>query len=89
MSYKDRAHYVAETFIENRPDALLKPIMGKLFGGNAPGYQTDDSLWIPTLARTRTELERAYFAESHRERSTRFSCSRERSLLSVGRLGRM
>jgi len=38
MSYKDRAHDVAETFIENRPDALLKPIMGKLFGGNAPGY---------------------------------------------------
>ena len=42
MSYKDRVHDVAETFIENRPDALLKPIMGKLFGGNAPGYQTDD-----------------------------------------------
>jgi len=60
MSYKDRVHYVAETFIENRPDALLKPIMGKLFGGNAPGYQTDDkyllilsfygdNLWITCL----------------------------------------
>jgi hypothetical protein len=38
MSYNDPAFYVAETFIENCPDALLKPTMGSLSGRNAPRY---------------------------------------------------
>ena len=36
MSYDDKAHYLAERFIKNRPDELLKPIVGKLSGRKRP-----------------------------------------------------
>jgi len=42
MSYNDTPHYRAETFLKNRLDALLKPIVGRLYGRNAPGYLSDD-----------------------------------------------
>jgi hypothetical protein len=34
MRYNASAHYVAETFIKNHLDGLLKPIIGKLPGKN-------------------------------------------------------
>jgi hypothetical protein len=33
-----QAHYVAEIFFENRPEALLKSIMGINHDRNAPKY---------------------------------------------------
>jgi len=36
MSYDDAPRYERETFLKNRLGALLKPIVGKLSGINAP-----------------------------------------------------
>src|SRR5260370_480004 len=44
MSYNDMPHYEAETFIKNRLDEPLKPIVGRLYGRNAPGYLIDDTI---------------------------------------------
>jgi hypothetical protein len=44
MSYNVSAFYVAETFIKNRLNALLKPIVRNLSGGNAPLIKSNDSL---------------------------------------------
>jgi len=38
MSYKAWAHSVAEPFIKNCPDWLLKPLFGKLSGRKRPWY---------------------------------------------------
>ena len=36
------AHYLAETLVENRLDALLKPVVGRLSDRDRPSYQTED-----------------------------------------------
>jgi hypothetical protein len=36
MSYDDKAHYLAETLIKNRLDALLRPIVGINHGRKWP-----------------------------------------------------
>ncbi len=38
-----RAHYEAETFIENRLDAPLKPIVGTNHGRKWPRLRTNDN----------------------------------------------
>jgi hypothetical protein len=43
MSYNDTPHYERETFLKNRLDALLKPIVGRLSGTNAPGIKLNDN----------------------------------------------
>ena len=35
--------YLAETLVENRLDAFLKPVVGKLSDRDRPGYQTEDT----------------------------------------------
>lgn len=42
MSYDDTPFYERETFLKNRLDALLKPIVGKLSGKNAPQIKLND-----------------------------------------------
>jgi hypothetical protein len=49
MSYDDTLHYVREIFLKNRLDVLLKPIVGKLSGKNAPQIKLNDG---NTCART-------------------------------------
>jgi hypothetical protein len=43
MSCDNLAHYVAEPFLKNRLDALLKPIVGKLLGRNALLIKSNDT----------------------------------------------
>jgi hypothetical protein len=38
MSYDDMPHYERETFLKNHLEALLKAVIGILFGRNAPSY---------------------------------------------------
>ncbi len=47
MSYDDRPLYERETFLKNRLEALLKPVMGILSGRNAPGFLGKDSSAFP------------------------------------------
>ncbi len=42
MSYDDTPYYEKENFLKNRLDVLLKPVMGKLSGKNAPSYRRND-----------------------------------------------
>jgi hypothetical protein len=43
MSYDDTPHYEREIFLKNRLDVLLKPIVGKLSGKNAPQIKLNDT----------------------------------------------
>ena len=54
MSYNVSAFYVAETFIKNRLDALLKPIVRNLSGGNAPLIKSNDRLPPCLMAASRS-----------------------------------
>jgi hypothetical protein len=43
MSYDDRPHYEREIFLKNHLGVLLKPIVGKLSGKNAPQIKLNDT----------------------------------------------
>jgi len=42
MSYDVTPFYGFATFPKNRLDALFRPIMGKIYDTNAPGYSRND-----------------------------------------------
>jgi hypothetical protein len=43
MSYDDTPHYEREIFLKTRLDVLLKPIVGKLSGKNAPQIKLNNT----------------------------------------------
>jgi hypothetical protein len=48
MSYDDRPHDERENFLKNHLGVLLKPIVGKLSGKNAPQIRSGSHLVMPT-----------------------------------------
>jgi hypothetical protein len=42
MRYDDTPGYAREIFLENHLDGPLKPIMGKIYDKNAPGFWRND-----------------------------------------------
>jgi hypothetical protein len=51
MSYDDKPHYERENFLKNHLGVLLKPIVGKLSGKNAPQIKLNDTVrgYLPTV----------------------------------------
>jgi hypothetical protein len=56
MSYNASAHYVAETFIKNRPDWLLKPMFASYLAEN--GHDIRQMTKIENLRRKRRNAAR-------------------------------